>query len=209
MTEFSSPAPDQPVWELSGWWLRFLAQFIDGLLVGIPAGLLGLAIFGSEGWIETSLLTLAVGAAYYPWIMVSTNGQTIGKKAAGIRVVREDGLAVDAKFALLREVAIKQFLFGMVAQILFYLPTLVNYLLPLPDKGNQAIHDKMVKSRVVRAKALEGDALPVVTQPAAPEAWPTAPPAPPSGPPRPPAPPSGSTPYTPPPGFENPVPDDD
>lgn len=205
--------PDQPVWELSGWWRRAWAQTIDDFVVAVPATLLYLVIDGTAGDVVVYAVWLAIGAVYYPWIMLRTNGQTFGKLATGIRVVREDGSELDRNFILTREVVAKQLLFGIFGQFLFLLPTIINYLLPIPDKSNQAIHDKMVRSRVVRANPLAGEVAqptptfggPVAEAPA----WPTEEPKPPSGPPKPPDPPGGSIPYTPPPGFENPVPDDD
>jgi uncharacterized RDD family membrane protein YckC len=53
-------------------------------------------------------------------------------------------------FALLREILVKTILFGYVALVTLYLATLLNYLWPLWDPRNRALHDRMVGSRVVR-----------------------------------------------------------
>lgn len=236
-----APAPPTPVFELSGWWARAGAFIIDAIIVGVLTmvigGILGVALFGvdenSEGGAFDAtviVVSLLVGTIYYCAIMTSTNGQTVGKQATGIRVVREDGLPVDVTFAFVRQTIVIGLLFNLFGALLV-VPWLANYLWPLWDDNNQALHDKMVKSRVVRAHPVmfqqygppAGYAPPA--QPYAPPQQPYAappqpyappPPAPPAPPPPaalppPPQPPAQSQPqpYTPPPGFENPVPEDD
>lgn len=257
----TSGAPEAPVLELSGWWRRVGAQLIDSLILLIPILVLGViavvSLAGSEP--ESSedfgvgtgifivfifLASFVLPAVYYCWIMPKTNGQTWGKQATGIRVVREDGLPITVGFAFIRQVLVINLGFNLLGGFfLFNLPIIVDYLWPLWDPKNQALHDKIVKSRVVREREHAGvqpgePAWPVgtPTAPPAPTATPVpyvppgqqyvapqAPPTPqfpqqpvqpqappPSSAPPPPPPPSGtSTPYTPPPGFENPVPDDE
>lgn len=153
---WAQPAP--PSYVLSGWWLRAGALIIDSIIVGfasviIGAGLFGFGFGGAFGGLEIQLFAIAIGAVYYCWIMTSTNGQTVGKKATGIRVVREDGKPVDAGFAFMRQIVVIQFLFGGLGALLLGIPTILNYLWPLWDDGNQALHDKIVKSRVVMAES--------------------------------------------------------
>lgn len=258
MTQFSPPShdPEAPVWELSGWWRRVVAQIVDGLVIGIVSVAIGLIIglatlqqgtdlVDADGFVAGVILSsILVSIAYYAVIMQRTNGQTLGKMATDIRVVREDGSPVSAGWAVLREIVVIQLLFGGLGQFLFGLPILLDYLWPLWDSGNQALHDKIVKSRVVRANQVAsrprqashdqspyaGRPIPTVPPdpfapqpPAAPPAPGTVPPPPrppppvapgsvpppAPGPPPPPPPPGPSRPYTPPPGFQNPVPDDE
>lgn len=240
-----------PTWELSGWWRRVGAYIIDAILIGLVSGaIVAIAMLASGAELLNAkdelsgtfvLLIMIVGyfampTIYYCWMMSATDGQTLGKKALDIRVVREDGLAVDAWFAFKRQILVINIFFGMILGFfLFGLPQLIDYLWPLWDAKNQALHDKVVKSRVVKAAQViptEGAQQPYFTpgeeqpspQPAGGQPYygqlpPTgeapfpqgtvAPPPPPSAPPPPPAPGGASTPYTPPPGFENPVPEDD
>lgn len=254
--EAAQPVSSTPVWELSGWWRRVGATVIDGLLIGvialIPAALLIFAVEGSFASFDNSSLDtgdaivgiaalammLVIPTIYYCWMMPATNGQTVGKQALGIRVVRENGEAMTAGFAFTRQILVINMLFGVLGSFL-YLPQLIDYLWPLWDSKNQALHDKIVKSRVVRELQVlpEPDRIPaqpyfnpgeqappppappadtpyygpLPTQPSGQAPFPVAPPsAPPPSPtpPPPPAPGGAPTPYTPPPGFENPVPDD-
>jgi uncharacterized RDD family membrane protein YckC len=79
------------------------------------------------------------------------NGQSPGKQLVGIRVVREDAQPITFGWALLREVAVKSLLLEGVGGFIFLLPTLLNYLWPLWDEQNRALHDMIVSTRVVQA----------------------------------------------------------
>ncbi len=225
----------QTTYELAGWWQRAGAFLIDGIVVGVPGAILGVLVsiptygsfnewasgdeFNAAGESASLILGLVIAVAYYCIMMPRTNGQTLGKMALGIRVVREDGGPITAGFAFKRQILVQQLLFGWVALLACYIPTILNYLAPTWDDGNRAWHDRIVGSRVVMANSVPPPQTP--SQPAQPQQqpFPVAPPAPaapgapqpPVGdtPPPPPAPPGGSVPYTPPPGFQNPVPEDE
>ena len=69
----------------------------------------------------------------------------------GIRVVRANGEAMTFGWAMLREVAVKTLLFGMLlGSITLGLAWLVDVLWPLRDDENRALHDFIVDTRVVR-----------------------------------------------------------
>jgi uncharacterized RDD family membrane protein YckC len=79
------------------------------------------------------------------------NGQTLGKQWVGVRVIRVDGQPFGWGGALLRELAIKQLLFGMVGGLFLSIPTVLDWLWPLWDDENRALHDMVASTRVVRA----------------------------------------------------------
>ena len=74
----------------------------------------------------------------------SRRGQTYGKRALGIRVVNEEGGSIGYGRAFGRYGII--FLLGILV-----VPLLIDYLWPLWDDRSQALHDKGVRSFVVRA----------------------------------------------------------
>ena len=153
---------------LAEWWRRAVALVIDGVIISVAA-LIILAIFGgvfSVGFFggETAgVISLIVGLligvvavavvalVYAPLMMARTNGQTLGKMATNCRVVRADGKAVDFVWAALREVVVKAIGFGVAGSITFGIANLLDYLWPLWDDQNRALHDMIVNSRVVRA----------------------------------------------------------
>jgi uncharacterized RDD family membrane protein YckC len=159
-TPYSSP--------YAGWWRRVGAALIDGLIgcgflvapLGAAAVVLYLTV-EDDDTVDTLLnvvsipFTIAFLLLYYPLTMRRRNehnGQTWGKQACSIRVVRKDGQPFDASHAIMREVVVKYLLFSVVAACALFIPTLIDYLWPLWDDRNQALHDKMASTFVVRAE---------------------------------------------------------
>ena len=160
-----SPVTGQ--YQLAGWWSRVGATLIDGLIISVGA-LIILALFGSVFSVgffaseETGVASLIVGLMlsvvaiaivallYAPLMMDRTNGKTLGRMAMGIRVVRANGQPMTFGWAMLREVAVKSLLFGIAGSLTFGLASLADYLWPLWDDENRALHDFIVDTRVVR-----------------------------------------------------------
>jgi len=154
---FSRPgAPARP---LAGWWTRGGALAIDLLITGaieLTLLLIVWAVSGGPRWTLSHSETLAfeiglpVAVLYAPSLLSrkgERNGQTIGKRAMGIRVVRDDGLPLTFATALVREALGRQ-----VPALLssgLYVP--VDYLWPLWDRRRQALHDKIGRTLVVGA----------------------------------------------------------
>lgn len=162
----SPGAATSPRLTLAGWWRRAGAQLIDGLIIGLGAVLLFAAITaafslgffaGEEIGIASIVLGLllavvcvsVVALVYAPAMMGRTNGRTLGRMATGIRVVRADGLPITFGFALVREVAVKALLFGVLGSITAGIANLLDYLWPLWDDENRALHDFVVDTRTV------------------------------------------------------------
>ncbi len=106
------------------------------------------------GAILAALAVLWAYFGYAPLFMMRSgqrNGQTPGKQIVGIRVVRESNQPVTYGYSLLRELAVKQLLIGVVGGFFAYVPTLLDYLWPLWDDQNRALHDMIAQTRVVRA----------------------------------------------------------
>jgi uncharacterized RDD family membrane protein YckC len=138
---------------LSGWWRRAAALLVDGLVVSaMIVAVLGLAavVVAVNEDVGTVLLVLGVifaiaGPVFY-WIYFTGKepGQTVGKKALGIRVRHAEqdraiGYGPSAGRYLIT------FAFGI-----FYIPAVLDYLWPLWDSRNQTLHDKVANSIVVR-----------------------------------------------------------
>jgi uncharacterized RDD family membrane protein YckC len=135
---------------LAGWWSRVGAALLDGLIVGIPVAAIALAV--------DPLLGIVLGATasltYYPLLMIrggEANGQTLGKQVVGIRAVLNTGESFTYGPAALREFVIKYLLFSTVGGFFLAIPTLVNYLWPLWDDENRALHDMLASTHVVQA----------------------------------------------------------
>ena len=165
---YGGPPQGGGTFELSGWWRRVGATVIDGFVVGIPLTIIffivgigvgmgdtdasaGETAFDIGAILLSMLLGLVAYILYAPTVMAKTNGQTLGKMATGIRVVRVDGQAITFGFGMFREIAIKYLLVGIIGAIPLYLGIILNYLWPLWDAEHRAGHDAIAKTRVVRA----------------------------------------------------------
>jgi uncharacterized RDD family membrane protein YckC len=130
---------------------RFGALFIDGFIVGIPfAIILGIVLFSAfsgnqfrpENFVAIqafSWLSIFV-MVIYEGLMLGARGQTLGKIAMGIKVVRADGGDLTKGQAWGRA-AMRQVLVSCLC-VINYLPAFFT-----PDKT--ALHDMVAGTRVV------------------------------------------------------------
>lgn len=157
---------------LAGWGARLGAYIIDTLVLLVPflivffvliAGAVGITGTDNEdvaagGFIAATLLSVVVFAAiallYAPLLMRREgpcNGQTWGKQALGIRVVRDNGQPFSFGPAALREVVLKGLAVGIASSIIPILPWFLNFFWPLWDDQNRALHDMAASTHVVQA----------------------------------------------------------
>jgi uncharacterized RDD family membrane protein YckC len=137
----------------AGFWIRFAAALLDGLILAIPLAILG-AILESSGTFGYSvgyspsyspllnLINTAVGVLYYGLLEGGPTGQTIGKRACSIRVVDQDtgqpgvgpGRGIGRYFA----------------RILSSIPLGLGYFWMLWDSKKQTWHDKLARTVVAK-----------------------------------------------------------
>jgi uncharacterized RDD family membrane protein YckC len=162
-----APAPGA----LAEYWRRALAVLLDGLIVMIFVFILFAiigALIGDSSDSDSdgnealyALLGLAIGfllaypiaaLLYLSTMMAATNGQTLGRLATGIRVQRADGRPIGFWWAAYREVLMKGIVLGIAGTITGGIAYLVNFLWPIWDGQNRALHDIVVDSRVVKTR---------------------------------------------------------
>jgi uncharacterized RDD family membrane protein YckC len=130
----------------AGGWLVDLLVYVVGFIV-----LTGLALAAESSSTAAlsaagSLLLVVVwffGPSLYAWLMVGAWGQTLGKMAVGVKVVRA---ADAARVSYLR--ALGRAASTWILGLLFF-PILLAYLWPLWDRRNQTLYDKMAGTIVV------------------------------------------------------------
>ena len=118
---------------------RLVAAIVDAVVLAVPTVILELALRPAGGFIA-----LVVGVGYYGWLEGSASGQTVGKRAMGIRVydLRAGGSIGTGR-------AIGRYF----AKIVSAIPCLLGYFWMLWDRERQTWHDKLVGSVVVPVTA--------------------------------------------------------
>lgn len=152
---------------LAGWWRRVGARILDGILIAVVGGLVANQLVPG---VWTDYLDWATGATdlsaqppaqllerlsswslvvgvvglVYEVVLVKLLGGTLGKLALGLRVrLRDEPGLVGWGTSLLRGLVYQ--LSGIFTPIYF-----LNVLWPLWDEKNQALHDKVARTNVVR-----------------------------------------------------------
>lgn len=163
---WQQPIPQHHGWSgqpLASWGIRVGATLIDWLILLVPVVILTIIVVGIAAGSDTGAIVtgalgllayLIVALAYAPVLMARegpNNGQTWGKQLVGIRVVRDTGEPMNFGWSALREIAVKGLLVGIVSSILPLIPWLLNYLWPLWDDTNRALHDIVCSTHVVSA----------------------------------------------------------
>ncbi len=128
---------------------RFCAQFIDGIVVGIPFQVLGglaqaAAILFKSIWLQMAIsgsmvILIFVAMIAYEALMIRRNGQTVGKLALKIKVVRADGGPVSNRDAWIRPI-VRLFAGSLCG---------ADYIAALFNPERMCIHDMAAKTRVI------------------------------------------------------------
>jgi uncharacterized RDD family membrane protein YckC len=150
-------APPPGVPRLASWGRRLSAILIDNVLILIPAAVgVGLFAVGDSGdatalsviGIVLVFVSITVGqAAYFTILNGNDRGQTYGKRLLGIRVIDEavgGPIGYGRSFGRWAVPALVNFFCGVFS--------IIDGLWPLWDDRNQALHDKVAKSVVIRVQ---------------------------------------------------------
>jgi uncharacterized RDD family membrane protein YckC len=122
----------------AGFWIRFAAAFLDGLIYGIPAGIVA-AILGMDTSAQRGF-SILVGLVYFA-MQEGSSGQTVGKRACNIKVVDQStGATIDVGRAAVR----------YLVSIVSGLACALGYLWMLWDSEKQTWHDKASKTIVIK-----------------------------------------------------------
>jgi uncharacterized RDD family membrane protein YckC len=160
---FSAPsAPMSPVRPVTavryaGFWIRFLARIVDGLILGLvnfvlllPLGissfgfltgtpdLTDIASFVGLILLSTSIRVAIAGA--YEIMLTTMKGATLGKMALGLKVVRPDGSGISAGRSTGRFFG--TWLSGFILCI--------GYIIAAFDDEKRSLHDRLCDTRVIR-----------------------------------------------------------
>lgn len=135
----------------AGFWTRFAAVFIDGILLGVVnmgIGFVGGLAFASAlrppssafiiFQVVITLINLCIGVSYET-ILIGKYGATLGKMACKVKVVTADGSRVSYLLSLGRYFA------KMLSALIF----MIGYLMAAFDDEKRALHDRICNTRVI------------------------------------------------------------
>ncbi|MEU6760021.1 RDD family protein [Streptomyces sp. NPDC046685] len=166
---YGMPDPLAGMPPLADFGKRLAARIIDVLIVAVPLFLIQLAFGTNRYTVETNrgedvsevitrsysgsglIMTLISIAAYlgYDWWFTKKNGQTVGKKAMGLRVAMLNDGTVPESGAALSRAAVLWLPTLICCFCLWPIALVVSVLVDKPYK--QGLHDKVAKTVVVQA----------------------------------------------------------
>lgn len=139
MSEMTPPpasAGNGPSGPRAGFGRRLVAFLIDVVILGVVQSILWAITNPGVAYGVGTLLSLA----YYTYLEGSGSGQTVGKRALGIRVIDfRTGDSIGHGRAFIR----------WISRILSTIPCLLGYFWMLWDREKQTWHDKLATSVVV------------------------------------------------------------
>lgn len=144
----SAPQPAQQV-KYAGFWIRFAAAFIDGIILMIPAGIIqavigmAIAISGMPDFMG-STMSWIIGMAItwaYAIFMIHNYQATLGKMALGIKVISGEGGNLPLGKIVLRETL------GKIVSS--YLTLMIGYIIAGFTERKRALHDMIAGSVVI------------------------------------------------------------
>jgi uncharacterized RDD family membrane protein YckC len=142
MSDYVTPPSSAagPTGPRASFFRRLGASLIDGIIILIVALILQAAAGKDVG----RVVTLILGIAYLGFFEGSASGQTVGKRALGIRVIDyRTGGPIGYGRGVLR----------YFARYLSAIPCLLGYFWMLWDKERQTWHDKLISDVVVPTSA--------------------------------------------------------
>jgi len=138
--------------EYAGFWIRFVAYFIDGVILSIaryiitiPLGLEPFLRPGQPGLATyfgfAGMIGIAMQLAYYIYFWTQ-HGATPGKMIFGLKVVRPDGSPISPGTAVGR-----WFCYILDTLIIF-----IGFMMAGWDDEKRALHDRMCNTRVIKTR---------------------------------------------------------
>lgn len=149
-------SPSVSHWHYGGFWIRFVAKFIDGILVILVQVVLASAFFGTFGaqFIPSVMATAPTGrratfqvisyaiAIAYEVLFLRYRGATLGKIALGLKVVRSDGESLGWG------VSFGRYFMTIVSALILG----IGYIMAGFDEQKRALHDRVCDTRVIYSR---------------------------------------------------------
>ncbi len=144
--------PSRPPVRYAGFWIRFVAKFMDGLILGLASMVVRVPLmaaqFASENPRESiafslldavAALVMIAAAGLYHIFFVGARGATPGKMLLGLKIVRADGSPVSYALATGR----------WFAAALNYFTLYIGWIIVGFDSQKRGLHDRICETRVI------------------------------------------------------------
>lgn len=133
-------------YKYAGFWIRFLAYVIDGIILSASFTILSY-ITGSniganfESIHEPgSIIGLALTVLYFVYFETGEKQATIGKYIFDLKVIKQDGSKLTAKDSIIRYVG------KIISAIIIF----IGYIMAGFDEQKRALHDRLANTYVIR-----------------------------------------------------------
>jgi uncharacterized RDD family membrane protein YckC len=137
-------ASQQSIIKPAGFWIRVLATILDTVIVMVPLSFISYLITGAwDGDIFTSFISLL----YYLILPIIWFGYTVGKRMAGIRIVKVNGEKVGFGTMLMR-VIVASLIYGITLGI----AAIVSAFMVGLRRDKRSIHDFVAGTYVTHEK---------------------------------------------------------
>jgi uncharacterized RDD family membrane protein YckC len=137
MIEYDEEYDPSETYELASIGSRFVASLIDGILLSFTVGLVVAIVFRNN-----VAISMILYFAYFGYFWTQRDGQTLGKQAMDIKIIKMDGSPITWTDALVR----------YIGSFISSLALGLGYIWAIFDENNQTWHDKMAKTYVVNVK---------------------------------------------------------
>jgi len=155
-------------WHYGGFWMRFGARFIDGIVLGVPLLIFAAlvipnlirtqgavsspALAGIAAFSITFFLCYFVVLICYEVLFLRYRGATPGKMACGLKVVRADGSSLGWGACIGRFVMWNVVTSGI--PYLNFILILISGIMAGTDGEKRALHDRVCDTRVVYKQSM-------------------------------------------------------
>lgn len=140
-----APSQSEQVKNYAGFWIRFAAYIIDGIILWIVGVILSYIVLGGYSLIQSdpllTVLQLLAGISYFSVLESSTRQATLGKSVVGIKVGDEEGRQISLGTAVGR----------YFSKILSAVILLIGFMMVGWDSKKQGLHDKIMGTYVYEA----------------------------------------------------------
>ncbi len=141
------PPPASAMNPYGGFWVRFAAYFVDGIIIGIGSVLVAVAWGLIVGWQSVSessdllpLVLIVLGQLYHAYFVSSEKMATPGKRLCGLYVTNLEGRRLSFGRAMWRNMA------ALFSYLTFY----IGFFMAGFTERKQALHDKLAGTVVHR-----------------------------------------------------------